>query len=302
MNLPRRVTVVEVGPRDGLQNETATLSVDDRVELCDRLLDAGLPVVETGAFVSPKWVPQMAASDEVFRRVKPRVGARRVVLVPNRHGFERAREVGCREIAVFTAASESFNKKNINASIDESFARFSEFVLGARREGFWIRGYVSTCFGCPYEGKVPPAKVVEVARRLVDTGCHEVSIGDTIGVAVPSQVADVMGRLKEAVPAGSLAVHFHDTRGTALANVLAALQSGIAIVDSSAGGLGGCPYAPGASGNLATEDLLYMLHGMGVETGVDLDKVAAASRALAPRLGRPLPSRYLQAGPPLARA
>jgi isopropylmalate/homocitrate/citramalate synthase len=302
MDLPRRVTVVEVGPRDGLQNEAAKLSVDDRVELCERLLDAGLPVVETGAFVSPKWVPQMAASDEVFRRVKPRVGARRVVLVPNRQGFERAREVGCREIAVFTAASESFNKKNINASIDESFARFSEFVLGARREGFWIRGYVSTCFGCPYEGKVPPAKVVEVARRLVDTGCHEVSIGDTIGVAVPSQVADVMGRLREAVPAASLAVHFHDTRGTALANVLAALQSGIAIVDSSAGGLGGCPYAPGASGNLATEDLLYMLHGMGVETGVDLDKVAAASGALAPRLGRPLPSRYLQAGPPRARA
>jgi hydroxymethylglutaryl-CoA lyase len=300
--LPRRVTVVEVGPRDGLQNEAATVSVDDRVELCERLLDAGLPVVETGAFVSPKWVPQMAGSDDVFRRVRPRPGARRVVLVPNRQGFERAREAGCREIAVFTAASESFNRKNINASIDESFARFSEFVPEARREGFWVRGYVSTCFGCPYEGRIPPAKVVEVARRLVDTGCDEVSIGDTIGVAVPSQVTDVMGRLREAVPASSLAVHFHDTRGTALANVLAALQEGIAIVDSSAGGLGGCPYAPGASGNLATEDLLYMLHGMGLETGVDLEKVAAASRRLAARLGRTLPSRYLQAGPPMARA
>jgi hydroxymethylglutaryl-CoA lyase len=299
---PRRGTVVEVGPRDGLQNEAASVSVDARVELCERLLDAGLPVVETGAFVSPKWVPQMAGSDEVFRRVKPRAGARRVVLVPNRQGFERAREAGCREIAVFTAASETFNRKNINASIDESFARFAEFLPEARREGFWVRGYVSTCFGCPYEGKVPPAKVVEVARRLVEAGSDEVSIGDTIGVAVPSQVTDVMGRLRESVPASSLAVHFHDTRGTALANVLAALQAGIGIVDSSAGGLGGCPYAPGASGNLATEDLLYMLHGMGLETGVDLDGVAAASRALAKHLGRTLPSRYLQAGPPVARA
>jgi hydroxymethylglutaryl-CoA lyase len=299
---PRRVTVVEVGPRDGLQNEAASVSVDARVELCERLLDAGLPVVETGAFVSPKWVPQMAGSDEVFRRVKPRAGARRVVLVPNRQGFERAREAGCREIAVFTAASETFNRKNINASIDESFARFAEFVPEARREGFWVRGYVSTCFGCPYEGKVPPTKVVEVARRLVEAGSDEVSIGDTIGVAVPSQVTDVMGRLRESVPASSLAVHFHDTRGIALANVLAALQAGIGIVDSSAGGLGGCPYAPGASGNLATEDLLYMLHGMGLETGVDLDGVAAASRALAKHLGRTLPSRYLQAGPPVARA
>ncbi len=298
MELPRRVTVVEVGPRDGLQNEPAPLSVDDRVDLCNRLLDAGLSVVETGAFVSPKWVPQMAGSDEVFRRVVPRPGARRVVLVPNRQGFERARAAGVRDIAVFTAASESFNRKNINATIDESFARFSEFVPEARRDGMWVRGYVSTCFGCPYEGPVAPAKVVEVARRLVDTGCDEVSIGDTIGVAVPSQVTDAMGRLREALPASALAVHFHDTRGTALANVLAALQAGIAIVDSSAGGLGGCPYAPGASGNLATEDLLYMLHGMGIETGVDLDKVAAASKALAPRLGRALPSRYLLAGPP----
>jgi len=302
MELPRRVTVVEVGPRDGLQNEAAKLTVDDRVDFCDRLVDAGLPVVETGAFVSAKWVPQMAGSDEVFRRVKARSGTRRVVLVPNRQGYERAREAGCREIAVFTAASESFNKKNINASIDESFERFQEFVPEARRGGLWVRGYVSTCFGCPYEGRVAPEKVVEVARRLVEVGCDEISIGDTIGVAVPTQVTDVMGRLTEAVLPSSLAVHFHDTRGTALANVLAALETGIAIVDSSAGGLGGCPYAPGASGNLATEDLLYMLEGMGVETGVDIEKVAAASRAIAPRLGHSLPSRYLQAGPPPARA
>jgi hydroxymethylglutaryl-CoA lyase len=294
MKLPGRVSVVEVGPRDGLQNEAAPLTVDDRVLFCDRLLEAGLPVVEVGAFVSARWVPQMAGSDEVFRRVRRRAGAKTPVLVPNRKGFDDARAAGAREIAIFTAASETFNRKNINATIDESFARFLEFVPEARREGMWVRGYVSTCFGCPYEGRVEPGRVVAVARRLAEIGCAEVSIGDTIGVAVPSQVTDVMGRLLEAVPGASLAVHFHDTRGIALANVLAALQSGIAVVDSSAGGLGGCPYAPGASGNLATEDLLYMLHGMGIETGVDIAKVAAASRALGPKLGHRLPSRFLQ--------
>jgi len=293
--VPRRVTVVEVGPRDGLQNEAAPLTVADRVAFCERLLDAGLQVVEIGAFVSPRWVPQMAGSDEVVRRVGRRPGAKTPVLVPNRQGFEQARAAGVKEIAIFTAASETFNKKNINATIDESFQRFAEFVPEAVNEGFWVRGYVSTCFGCPYEGTVKPAKVMEVARRLLEVGCHEISIGDTIGVGVPSQVTDLMGQLKEDVPASALAVHFHDTRGTALANVLAALETGIATVDSSAGGLGGCPYAPGASGNLATEDLLYMLHGMGIETGVDLGRVAAASRAIAPRLGHPLPSRYLQA-------
>jgi isopropylmalate/homocitrate/citramalate synthase len=287
---------VEVGPRDGLQNEAVTLSVDDRALFCERLLEAGLRVVEVGAFVSPDRVPQMADSDEVFQQVARRPDARLPVLVPNRKGFERARESDVREIAVFTAASETFNRKNVNATIDESFARFAEFAPEAHKMGMWVRGYVSTCFGCPYEGAVDPARVVEVARRLVEeTGCHEVSIGDTIGVAVPSQVEDVIGRLAAAIPLEQLAVHFHDTRGTALANVLAALQSGVATVDSSAGGLGGCPYAPGASGNLATEDLLYMLHGMGIATGVDLKTVAAASRALGSRLGHPLPSRYLQA-------
>jgi hydroxymethylglutaryl-CoA lyase len=294
VNLPLRVTVVEVGPRDGLQNEATPLSVEARVAFCTRLLEAGLPVVEVGAFVSPRWVPQMAGSDEVFRRVAPHAKARIPVLVPNRKGFERARAAGVREIAIFTAASETFNHKNINATIDESFARFAEFLPEARGEGMWVRGYLSTCFGCPYEGKVPQAKVLEVAGRLLDVGCDQISIGDTIGVAVPSQVTEVMGCLRQALPASALAVHLHDTRGTALANVLAALQEGIAVVDGSAGGLGGCPYAPGASGNLATEDLLYMLHGMGIETGVDLDKVGAASRALAGSLGHPLPSRYLQ--------
>jgi isopropylmalate/homocitrate/citramalate synthase len=295
--IPRRVTVVEVGPRDGLQNEAAQLGIEERVAFCDLLLEAGARVVEVGALVSPKWVPQMAGSGEVLRRVRRRPGTRLPVLVPNRKGYEAALAAGAREIAVFTAASETFNRKNINASIDESFARFAEFVPEARREGLWVRGYVSTCFGCPYEGPVDPGRVVEVCARLRAAGCDEVSVGDTIGVAVPSQVADVVGRLRSALPLESVAVHFHDTRGTALANVLAALQAGVAIVDSSAGGLGGCPYAPGASGNLATEDLLYMLDGMGVETGIALDRVVAASRFIAPRLGHALPSRYLQACP-----
>lgn len=217
------------------------------------------------------------------------------MLVPNRKGYQAARQARAHEIAVFTAASETFNRKNVNASIDESFARFAEFVPEAKRDGLRVRGYLSTCFGCPYEGSVDPARVVELARRLLAAGCDEVSIGDTIGVAVPTQVTDVMARLAEAVPRERLAVHFHDTRGTALANVLAALQCGIEVVDSSAGGLGGCPYAPGASGNLATEDLLYMLHGMGIETGVELGKVVAASRAVGQALGHALPSRYVQA-------
>ena len=297
MSLPARVTVVEVGPRDGLQNEAVTLSVDERVALCDRLIAAGLPVVEVGAFVSPKRVPQMAASDEVLRGVTRVPGVRLPVLVPNRQGFDLARAAGAREIAVFTAASEAFNRRNTNATIAESFDRFSEFLPEAKAEGFRVRGYVSTGFGCPYEGPVPATRVVEVATRLAAAGCDEVSIGDTIGVAVPTQVSDVVGRLRDAVPVEQLAVHLHDTRGTALANVLAALQEGVTIVDSAAGGLGGCPFAPGASGNLATEDLLYMLHGMGIATGVDLDAVAESSRALGRRLGRTLPSRYLQAGP-----
>ena len=292
---PARVRVVEVGPRDGLQNEAAALGVEDKVAFTQALIDAGLPVVEPGAFVSPRWVPQMAGSDEVLRRLRRPDGVRLPVLVPNRKGYEAARAAGARDIAIFTAASETFNRKNVNASIDESFARFHEFVPDALREGMWVRGYISTCFGCPYEGAVDPVRVVDVARRLGDIGSHEVSIGDTIGVGVPTQVTDVMGRLKEAMPQTALAVHFHDTRGTALANVLAALQEGIEVVDSSAGGLGGCPYAPGASGNLATEDLLYMLHGMGIETGVDLNAVMEASRAIGQRLDHPLPSRYVQA-------
>jgi hydroxymethylglutaryl-CoA lyase len=293
MNLPRRVTVVEVGPRDGLQNEAALVAVPHRVAFTNALLASGLRVVEAGAFVSPKRVPQMAGTDEVLRGLAVPAGATVPVLVPNRKGFDAARAAGARAVAIFTAASETFNQRNIEASIDESFQRFQDFMPDALRDGMWVRGYVSTCFGCPYEGPVAPEKAIAVAERLLALGCHEVSIGDTIGVAVPSQVADLMGRLRSRAPQASWAAHLHDTRGTALANVLAALQVGVDVVDSSAGGLGGCPFAPGASGNLATEDLLYMLHGMQIETGVDLAAVAAASRALAPALGHALPSRYL---------
>jgi hydroxymethylglutaryl-CoA lyase len=289
--------VVEVGPRDGLQNEATPLAVEDRVTFCDHLIAAGLEVVEVGAFVSPSWVPQMAHSGEVLRRLGGRPGVRLPVLVPNRKGYDLARDAGARDIAVFTAASETFNRRNTNASIAQSFERFAEFVPEAKREGLRVRGYVSTCFGCPYEGVVPVERAVDVTTRLFATGCDEVSIGDTIGVAVPTQVRELVGRLREAAPVERLAVHLHDTRGTALANVLAALEEGITVVDSAAGGLGGCPYAPGASGNLATEDLVYMLHGMGVVTGVDLSAVAEASHTVARRLGRGLPSRYLAAGP-----
>jgi hydroxymethylglutaryl-CoA lyase len=294
VSLPTRVTVVEVGPRDGLQNEAVALSVADRVEFCRALIDAGLPVVEPGAFVSPKWVPQMAGSEDVLNAL-PRGRARLPMLVPNRQGYDRAKAAGATAIAIFTAASDTFNQKNTNATIDESLRRFSEFTAEARSGEIWIRGYISTCFGCPYEGKVAPDKVAEVAGRLIELGCDEISLGDTIGVGVPSQVDDVIAAVSRRVELKRLAVHMHDTRGTALANVLRALELGVSIVDSSAGGLGGCPYAPGASGNLATEDLLYMLHGMGIETGVDLGQVAAASRAVSERLGRELPSRWLKA-------
>ena len=297
MTIPSRVRICEVGPRDGLQNESVTVSVEDRVAFCRALIDAGLPMIEPGAFVSPKWVPQMAGSEEVFRAL-PKTSALLPMLVPNRQGFDRATAEGVTAIAIFTAASDSFNRKNTNASIDESIERFREFVPEAKAKGMFVRGYISTCFGCPYEGPVAPAKVAEVTRRLVELGCDEISLGDTIGVGVPSQVDEVIGEVTRHVAIDRVAVHFHDTRGTALANVLRSLELGVGIVDSSAGGLGGCPYAPGASGNLATEDLLYMLHGMGIETGVDLEKVAAASRRVATALGRELPSRYLKAGAP----
>ena len=294
----------EVGPRDGLQNEKVTIPTQAKIDYITALGDAGLRVIEAGAFVHPKWVPQMADTAEVFSNIPKDPGVEYPVLVPNMKGLERAIEAGVRSIAIFTAASESFNKRNINMSIDESFENYAPVAARAAHEGMRVRGYVSTSFGCPYEGEVPPEKVLEVSARLLDLGCYEVSVGDTIGVGTPMQVQGVIGILLHVIPPSKLAMHFHDTRGTALANTLAALEMGISTFDASAGGLGGCPYAPGASGNMATEDLVYLLDGMAIETGVDLKKLVAASSVIAPYLDHPLPGRYLQActksAPPVA--
>jgi hydroxymethylglutaryl-CoA lyase len=295
-HLPAHVTVYEVGPRDGLQNEAEALSVDVRVEYVDRLTEAGLPAIEVGSFVSPRAIPQLADTGEVFARIHRASGTRYPALVPNLVGLERAMAAGVREIAVFTAASETFNRHNINAGVDESIERFRPVVQRAREEKIRVRGYVSTAFGCPYEGPVSPDAVREVVHKLLDLPVDEISIGDTIGVATPAGVYDVVETLYDSgVTRGVLALHFHDTRGTGLANVYAGLECGIATYDSSAGGLGGCPYAPGAAGNLATEDLIYLLEGLSVETGVSLRKVVDASRFLAKALGRRPPGRYLAA-------
>jgi len=295
--LPRAVRVVEVGPRDGLQNEKAQVPTEQKIQFITMLADAGLPVVEATSFVSPRAIPQLSDASEVMARLRRIPTTEYPVLVPNLKGMERALAAGVRSVAVFTAASESFTRHNINASIAESLENFRPVVALARQEHVTVRGYISTVFGCPYEGSVAPEKVLAVAQALLEMGINELSLGDTIGVATPNQVVDVVGLLldKGDIPAGSLAVHFHDTRGTALANVLMAMQLGISIVDASAGGLGGCPYAPGAAGNLATEDLLYMLHGMGISTGVNLEKVVAATRFIAPLLGHAPTSKYYQA-------
>ncbi|MFZ2491697.1 MAG: hydroxymethylglutaryl-CoA lyase [Thermoanaerobaculia bacterium] len=289
------VRIVEVGPRDGLQNEKVTIPTQTKIDYITALGDAGLRVIEAGAFVSPKWVPQMADTAEVYRNIPKDPGVEYPVLVPNERGLDRAIEAGVKSISIFTAASESFNKRNINMSIDESFANYAPVAFRAVREGIKVRGYVSTAFGCPYEGNVEPEKVLEVSARLLDLGCYEVSVGDTIGVGTPIQVQGVVGVLLQVIPASKLAMHFHDTRGTALANTLATLEMGISTFDASAGGLGGCPYAPGASGNLATEDLVYMLDRMGIETGVSLDRLVEAAAIIAPYLDHPLPGRVLQA-------
>ena len=289
------VKIVEVGPRDGLQNEKVTVPAEVKVEFITALADAGLRVIEAGAFVSPKWVPQMADTADVYRDIPKDPGVEFPVLVPNMKGLDRAIEANVKSIAIFTAASETFNQRNINMSIAESFENYAPVAARARAEGIRVRGYVSTAFGCPYEGDVPPEKVLEVCARLLDLGCYEVSVGDTIGVGTPMQVQGVIGMLLQVIPPSKLAMHFHDTRGTALANTLAALEMGIATFDASAGGLGGCPYAPGASGNLATEDLVYMLDRMAIETGVDLNRLVQASSMIAPYLDHPLPGKYLQA-------
>jgi hydroxymethylglutaryl-CoA lyase len=294
-SLPPRVTVVEVGPRDGLQNESVHVSAADKVRFVDLLSEAGLPVIEVSAFVSPTWVPRMADAAEVFSGISRRPGARYSALVPNLRGLERAHGAGVRDVAVFAAASETFSRRNINQSIEASLAAYREVCARAAPLGMRVRGYVSTAFGCPYEGDVPPVRVAEVAAALLAMGVFEVAVSDTIGVAHPGQVRRVVEAVAEQVPPEAIALHFHDTRGTALANVLAALHLGIATFDAAAGGLGGCPYAPGAAGNLATEDLVYMLDGLDIDTGISLPAVIDASRFIEARLDHPLPSRLYRA-------
>jgi hydroxymethylglutaryl-CoA lyase len=294
-SLPKRVTIVEVGPRDGLQNEDAVIPTQAKVRFIDALSAAGFPVVEVTSFVSARSIPQLADAEDVLRTIARKPGVRYPVLVPNLKGLERARAAGATDIAIFTAASETFNRRNINAGILESLERYQPVVGRAKEEHIRVRGYISTSFGCPYEGKIAPGAVLDVAERLIDMGVDEISIGDTIGVATPNDVVELCDMLLRRIAVGRLALHLHDTRGTALANVLAGMQAGIAIFDSSAGGLGGCPYAPGAAGNLASEDLLYMLQGMEIETGVSLPAVVAASAFLAEQLGHPLTSKYFQA-------
>ncbi len=294
-SLPTRVKVCEMGPRDGLQNESGVVSTADKIRFIDLLSASGLAVVETTSFVRPSAIPQLSDAEAVMAGIERRPGVTYLCLTPNERGLERARAAGVRAVAVFTAASESFAKRNINMTIAESLAAFAPVVKAARADGMWVRGYVSTAFGCPYDGIVPVGDVVRVASALAELGVDEISIGDTIGVATPNQVVDVAGALQAQMPVERLAMHFHDTRGTALANVVAALQMNVATFDSSAGGLGGCPYAPGATGNLATEDLLYMLHGMGIETGVDLARVRDATRFMAGVLGRDVVSRAYRA-------
>ena len=295
MHLPSRVTIVEVGPRDGLQNESAGVTTADKIAFVDALSASGLPAIEVAAFVSPKRVPQMADGGDVFAGIRRRPSVRYSALVPNLAGLERARAAGVAEVAIFAAASETFSRRNINQSIEASLETYREVCARAAERGIRVRGYLSTAFGCPFEGDVAPARVAAVAAALVEMGAFEVAVSDTIGIAHPGQVPVVVGAVAERVPIERIALHFHDTRGTALANVLAAIELGIATFDASAGGLGGCPYAPGATGNLATEDLVYMLHGLGIATGVDLEALLDASRFIEARLGHPLPGRYYRA-------
>lgn len=287
--------IVEVGPRDGLQNEAATVSTADKVVFIDRLAEAGLQTIEATAFVSPRWVPQMADASDVLEGITRRPGIRYTALTPNLKGLERAVQARVNEVAIFAAASEGFSRRNLNQTIDESFETYSQVCAEAQRQNLPVRAYLSTAFGCPFDGAVDPAHVAELSARLLDLGAYEVAVSDTIGVAHPGQVRAMVRHLLHGLPADRLALHFHDTRGTALANTLAALDLGIRTFDASAGGLGGCPYAPGATGNLATEDLVYMLEGLGETTGVDLDALMRASSFIEEKIGHPIPSRVLQA-------
>jgi len=295
MSLPKRVKLVEVGPRDGLQNEGRIVPLEAKIELIHRLADAGLPVVEAGSLVSPKWVPQMADSAEVLRGIARKPGVSYPVLVPNLKGFEAALAAGADEIAVFSAASETFSGKNTNCSIAEGLERFREVCDAARHRNVRVRGYVSCVLGCPYEGEVASGTVAEVAGRLLDLGCYEVSLGDTIGVGTPGKTRAMIEAVARRVPVDRLAGHFHDTYGQALVNCYAALECGVAVLDSSVAGLGGCPYAKGATGNVATEDVLYMLNGLGIETGVDLDKMLDAGAYISEFLEREPASKAARA-------
>ena len=295
MTLPTHVRLIEVGPRDGLQNEAMPISVADKVQLVDALTDAGLGYIEVGSFVSPKWVPQMAGSAEVFARIQHKPGVVYGALAPNLRGFEDAVAAGVKEVAVFAAASEAFSQRNINCSISESLARFVPILEAAQQHGISVRGYVSCVLGCPYEGNVSPQQVAAVAKELYAMGCYEVSLGDTIGTGTPNATRAMFEAVTAHVPRQKLAGHFHDTYGQALVNIYASLQEGIAVFDSSIAGLGGCPYAKGASGNVATEDVLYMLQGMGIETGVDMDKLLLAGQHICHVLGRVTGSRVARA-------
>jgi hydroxymethylglutaryl-CoA lyase len=294
--MPERITIYEVGARDGLQNEDTIVPVDVKAEFLHRLAGAGLQVLEATSFVHPKWVPQLADADELLRRLARAEGVDYPVLVPNERGLDRALEAGVRHVAIFASATEAFAARNLNRTLDEQFAMFAPVVERARARGLRVRGYVSMCFGDPWEGVVAPEQVAAVARRLVEMGCAQLSLGDTIGTGTPGHVDAVLDACVNAgVPVPQLAVHFHDTYGQALANTLAALRRGVTTVDASAGGLGGCPYAQSATGNLATEDLVWMLDGLGIRHGVDLDALVAASVWMAERLGRPSPSRVVRA-------
>ena len=295
MHVPPKVTIVEVGPRDGLQNERAAIATADKIAFVDRLSAAGHQVIEVSAFVSPKWVPQMADAVDVFAGITRRPGVKYTALVPNQQGLARAIAAGATEVAIFAAASETFSRRNINQTIDESLTNYALVCADAKAAGLPVRGYLSTCFVCPFEGRIDPQRVADISGRLLDLGVYEVAISDTIGAADPGMVARVLDVVSKRVPLPQIALHFHDTRGTALANVLAGLDYGVTTFDSSAGGLGGCPFAPGAAGNLATEDLLFMLNGLGIETGVSIDAIADASRFIGTKLDHALPSRYLQA-------
>ena len=286
MPFPAEVRIVEVGPRDGLQNEQVDIGTANKIELIDRLSRTGLRSIEATAFVSPKWVPQMADAAEVLAGITRAPGISYPVLVPNEQGYERARAAGATEVAVFTAASEAFNLKNTNATIEQSLERFRPVLERANADGVRVRGYVSTVLGCPYQGAVPLADVVRVSRSLHAMGCYEISLGDTIGIGTPAKARTMLKAVAAEVPMPALAIHFHDTYGQALANVLACLEEGVAVVDSAVSGAGGCPYAKGASGNVASEDVVYMLHGLGIRTGIDLDALADTGRWLAGLLGR----------------